>query len=349
MIIFRDNDDQPLVLGYVGRLSDEDVRKRYQTSSNHKTKRLHVIKAVLQYARHINRVKNLKELRTQRKPDSISSDYIDINDIYRDTDPANNRVGDYIKDLVILTDTPVQFCKGKQCDEDFRKFSKHKNDDNTDWKRIKTKLGRMKRFQVVDNRQTSKMDDDSSKEYHKKKQKSSKSIKKKKHFSESTESKSEESDSEEKNLESHKKTKKKYKPPKKEKRSSEESEEIKRKPKKKQLDDSSEDSVEKWNEDTESSEDSHKKKKKKKKIYEDASDETTRKIFAVENDFVLQGNKIFHAKGRRKKKQNYFDGRRRLEHFLPKRYHWDPTDIHELGYYWFNGPKGTYAAPKPLY
>ncbi|RVE46046.1 hypothetical protein evm_009326 [Chilo suppressalis] len=34
--------------------------------------------------------------------------------------------------------------------------------------------------------------------------------------------------------------------------------------------------------------------------------------------------------------------RRRLPMFLPKRYHWQEEDIHNLGYYWFNGPQGRY-------
>ncbi|CAG9790543.1 unnamed protein product [Diatraea saccharalis] len=34
--------------------------------------------------------------------------------------------------------------------------------------------------------------------------------------------------------------------------------------------------------------------------------------------------------------------RRRLPVFLPKRYHWQEEDIHNLGYYWFNGPQGRY-------
>ncbi|XP_075989872.1 uncharacterized protein LOC142985532 isoform X2 [Anticarsia gemmatalis] len=39
------------------------------------------------------------------------------------------------------------------------------------------------------------------------------------------------------------------------------------------------------------------------------------------------------------------DGRKRLPYFLPKRYHWKPREIHHLGYYWFDGPKGTFPSP----
>lgn len=35
--------------------------------------------------------------------------------------------------------------------------------------------------------------------------------------------------------------------------------------------------------------------------------------------------------------------RRRLPHFLPKRYHWSLDDIKHLPYLWFNGPQGQYA------
>ncbi|KAJ2942458.1 hypothetical protein O0L34_g16063 [Tuta absoluta] len=34
------------------------------------------------------------------------------------------------------------------------------------------------------------------------------------------------------------------------------------------------------------------------------------------------------------------DFRRRLPHFMPKRYHWDEKDFQRLGYFWFNGPQG---------
>ncbi|XP_068627158.1 uncharacterized protein [Battus philenor] len=38
----------------------------------------------------------------------------------------------------------------------------------------------------------------------------------------------------------------------------------------------------------------------------------------------------------------YVAGRRRLPHFLPKRYHWSEDDIQKLPYLWFNGPQGLY-------
>lgn len=39
------------------------------------------------------------------------------------------------------------------------------------------------------------------------------------------------------------------------------------------------------------------------------------------------------------------DSRRRLPHFLPKQYLWDPDDYHKLGYFWFNGPQGIDPGP----
>lgn len=36
------------------------------------------------------------------------------------------------------------------------------------------------------------------------------------------------------------------------------------------------------------------------------------------------------------------DSRRRLPHFLPKRYYWDEDDMRELNNFWFQGPQGKY-------
>lgn len=36
------------------------------------------------------------------------------------------------------------------------------------------------------------------------------------------------------------------------------------------------------------------------------------------------------------------DSRRRLPHFLPKRYYWDEDDMRELKNFWFQGPQGKY-------
>lgn len=41
--------------------------------------------------------------------------------------------------------------------------------------------------------------------------------------------------------------------------------------------------------------------------------------------------------------ENDVDRRKRLEHFIPKRFHRDEDDFKNLGYYWFNGHKGKYA------
>lgn len=49
--------------------------------------------------------------------------------------------------------------------------------------------------------------------------------------------------------------------------------------------------------------------------------------------YYMQGsNRIFKIR----------NGRRRLPHFLPKRYHWSEEDMKNLENYWFNGPQGKY-------
>lgn len=49
--------------------------------------------------------------------------------------------------------------------------------------------------------------------------------------------------------------------------------------------------------------------------------------------YYIQGsNRIFKIR----------NGRRRLPHFLPKRYHWSEEDMKNLENYWFNGPQGKY-------
>lgn len=50
----------------------------------------------------------------------------------------------------------------------------------------------------------------------------------------------------------------------------------------------------------------------------------------------LQGNKMYKPE----------DFRRRMPYFMPKRYHWREEEFHNLGYYWFNGPKGKYPYPE---
>ncbi|KAJ8706618.1 hypothetical protein PYW07_012696 [Mythimna separata] len=180
----------------------------------------------------------------------------------------------------------------------------------------------MKRFRIVDNvRNSVRNPKFGSEEYHGKKESSKK---KKKMYS----SESEESGSAEANSEMSK-----------EKEESKNSEEIQIN---KNEDDSNENSFEKITSD----EDIPKKQSKKKKNFD--TDKTKRKTITLEDTYFMQGNKIFHSTGRNKKK-HYEDGRRkRLDHFMPKRYHWDPSEINELGYYWFNGPKGMYPEPKVL-
>ncbi|KAH9641047.1 hypothetical protein HF086_006327 [Spodoptera exigua] len=64
------------------------------------------------------------------------------------------------------------------------------------------------------------------------------------------------------------------------------------------------------------------------------------------DDIILQGNKIYRGFERRTKEDA--NKRRRLQHFMPKRYHWEASDFGDLGYYWYNGPKGMYPEPQTL-
>ncbi|XP_028160991.1 serrate RNA effector molecule homolog [Ostrinia furnacalis] len=55
----------------------------------------------------------------------------------------------------------------------------------------------------------------------------------------------------------------------------------------------------------------------------------------VKKEYYLQGTRLVSPSSEE-------DARRRIQHFLPKRFHWEPEDIQNLGYYWFNGPQGRY-------
>lgn len=287
-------------------------------------------KAILQFGRHIYHLDNFEpsiEKKLRSKLDSISYDYADINDWIRSKSSDRNGLE---KDLVILSENPIHVCKGDDCEEDDRKIFR-KYDDHVDWKHGKNQLRFVKRFKIIDNRNKAKKSKyDSSEEYPKKKRSSKKKKKKQKYSSESVDSNSEEHSN---RKESRKK--KIY--------TSEDSREVKKKHKKKYDDFSA--SEESFKDESTSIEET-KKKKKKKKNYESLED-TNRKTIGATDDYFMQGNKIFHSNGGKKKRHD-FDERRRLPHFLPKRYHWDPEDIHDLGYYWFNGPRGAYPAPQNL-
>lgn len=52
----------------------------------------------------------------------------------------------------------------------------------------------------------------------------------------------------------------------------------------------------------------------------------------------LQGHRVVKPKAIKARRAS------RLQTFLPKRYHWKLEDIHNLGYYWFEGPKGAFPS-----
>ncbi|KAL0808960.1 hypothetical protein ABMA28_012618 [Loxostege sticticalis] len=56
-------------------------------------------------------------------------------------------------------------------------------------------------------------------------------------------------------------------------------------------------------------------------------------------EYYLQGGRIIADEDEDQDE----DRRRRLPNFLPKRYHWAEDEIHNLGFFWFNGPQGRYS------
>lgn len=71
---------------------------------------------------------------------------------------------------------------------------------------------------------------------------------------------------------------------------------------------------------------------KKAELSSSESVEVTQKPTKIRDKYeYLQGHKLYDSY------------RRRLQHFLPKRFHWDADDIQHLGYYWFDGPRGKYS------
>lgn len=125
---------------------------------------------------------------------------------------------------------------------------------------------------------------------------------------------------------------------------------------------------EEWSSDSDSSESSEESVRKKK--YYKSSDEARSTISSKEvhvslskekkesspeiypeedeDEVYLQGNKLVPLKSKNNddktkiSRRENVDGRRRLPHFLPKRYHWNSDEIKHLGYFWFNGPRGRY-------
>lgn len=331
-IVLQDYDDEAYGLN---RGVIEPKREAISISPFYRSK-----KAILEFGRHTLHLDDFEDLKVIRakttKPKEPLKDnpisYVDVNN-WEPTISAIDSIVDHPQDLLILSGTPLQFCNCEHCVKGRKSI--RTNDDNKDQRHKKDRTRYFKkRFAIVDNRHQSlkkpKRQFDSSEEYNYEKKKSNKEQKKKK---QNVSSKSMDSNSEERSIESWESSKKK-------KYNSEESrsrEYIKKPTKYRSIEDGSKESR--------SIEDIPKIKKKKKHV---SSDETESKAMDLKDYYFMQGNQIFSANDRKKKKSSRDISRKRLQQFLPKRYHWEPEEIHDLGYFWFNGPKGLYPAPKPL-
>ncbi|CAB3258279.1 unnamed protein product [Arctia plantaginis] len=86
---------------------------------------------------------------------------------------------------------------------------------------------------------------------------------------------------------------------------------------------------------------------KKKDSYEESPEEDEDEVYLQGNILVPMKHRNDYDKTKRSHHKN-LDARRRLPHFLPKRYHWNPNEIKHLGYFWYNGPRGRYPEAVPL-
>nr|XP_049695955.1 uncharacterized protein LOC110378638 [Helicoverpa armigera] len=383
VIVLRDYDEEPFFVEHENEDSDPKAYKVFSPDSKHRANRpkARPRHAVLHYGRHIYHLDSFKDLTKLRsKLDKINTDYISkgyidlINELIK-SNHEREKGTQQGPELYILSKRPISFeCNGKHCEDGYRKSSRQPTDDDLAWHHKKMPLGYHKRFKIVDN-------DSNSKRQKKKKiyksSEESRETKKKKYLSDSSSSESKESketneseeqsdsnDSKEsgeeksseesketsnesklKSSESNEKSSESYEHKKKKKRnqdSSSRSSEERYTTKRPKKYGSQSNSDERWKKDDSSS-----------KSYEDFtkrnddSAEDKRKTF--DNDVIIQGNKIYHSKNDKKRHGKHEkDTRRRLQHFMPKRFHWKASEIHDLGYYWFNGPKGRYPAPQPL-
>ncbi|XP_022832915.1 protein FAM133-like [Spodoptera litura] len=348
---------------------------------------------------------------------NVHHNHINIKDLLR-TKSNKNDHGDYVKDLLILSEPPIHFkCdKHGQCDEDFRKFSKISKKADLEWKNKRMPVGHSKRFQIVDNRSKKKpkMDtpdrnseeDDNDKKrplpiFNKKKyaavtgsasaseESESGSIERQRESRGEDSESGEQSDSKQSGSEEQSGSGEASGSQansgsgeqsgsgevKENSSSSSESWEVEeelyesqsksveeskgRKQHTTKLNQNEEPSSESNSEVEEPSKEVSKEKKKyknhSKKRRKTASesretgDDKNRKRFATD-DIILQGNKMYSRTDKLEKKHNATQRpkRRRLQQFMPKRYHWDESEIHDLGYFWYNGPRGIYPAPKSL-
>ncbi|KAJ8704872.1 hypothetical protein PYW08_012192 [Mythimna loreyi] len=338
IIFLREVDDEPLILDHRESSEEIPITEKpiiydYTPKKIRSTK-----KTILQYGRqifHLGNYEDLRELRSILNPKSISYDY--FGELIKSRGNAKKGMGNFVNEIFVISETPERLCFGRECEKDLRKYSKKrrhkKNVDDIDWdqKMNEMHFGNMKRFQIVDNIHNSVRNPKfGSEEFGKKKHK--KESKKQKKDSDSDESKASGSDEANSEMSKEKEEKK--------------SKEINISDKKPSTEDSFENSE---NLNLKSEEVVPKKKSKKKNKHLEPTDDTKRKTIPIEETYFMQGNKIFHSLGRSKKNKHLENSRRsRLEHFMPKRYHWDPSEINDLGYYWFNGPKGMYPEPKVL-
>ncbi|PZC75454.1 hypothetical protein B5X24_HaOG206063 [Helicoverpa armigera] len=382
VIVLRDYDEEPFFVEHENEDREPKAYEVFSSDSKHRANRpkARPRHAVLHYGRHIYHLDSFKDLTKLRsKLDKINTDYISkgyidlINELIK-SNHEREKGTQQGPELYILSKRPISFeCNGKNCEDGYRKSSRQPTDDDLAYHHKKMPLGYHKRFKIVDNdsnfkRKKKKIykSSEESRETKKKKYSSDSSSSESKESKDSNESgeqsdsndskeSGEEKSSEEskqssnesklKSSESNEKSSESYEHKKKKKRnqdsSSRSSEEryTTKRPKKYT---SQSNSDERWKKDDSSS-----------KSYEDFtkrnddSAEDKRKTF--DNDVIIQGNKIYHSKNDKKRHgKREKDTRRRLQHFMPKRFHWKASEIHDLGYYWFNGPKGRYPAPQPL-
>lgn len=327
----------------------------------------HTRQAILHYGRHIYHLDTFEDLTKLRTPNSANHapyEYVDVKDLFRSKPALRDIPWDYV-DFLYLSNTPSLKkirCKGKKCKgiKNSRKYMLKKNrlkkrktfaDNEVYEKKNRMPYRTLTRFKIIDNSDKTKPPKEiyvkqwknpkkSHARQHKKEFKikkiftssssseepkkmivssiysNSKSSEEHESYSKSASSSAENSASEKKSTESLFK------------KSSEESIYKKKKHTPSPVIESESNSIEKSFQKMKMQ---RKKKMALKKLKKLKGDE----------EVYVQGNRYISA-------ADSEDGRRRLPQFLPKRYHWEPDEMQDLGYYWFNGPKGKYPEPRLL-
>ncbi|XP_050556586.1 uncharacterized protein LOC118281253 [Spodoptera frugiperda] len=417
LILRKRNHDKPL---YIKNLKSYLSKPNHHvsSSSSRPIRTRGNRKAVLHYGRHTYHLDDARSLSKRNSNHKSVQSHINLKDIVP-TKAYKNDHGDYVKDLLILSEPPIHFkCdKHGKCDQDYRKFSKITKKADLEWKHKRMPVGHSKRFRIVDNNRSKKKPKVEKTERNFEEDKIDKKrpppIFNKKKFAAQTTSASDESNSSsvEAQSESQAKesgseesaSKEKSRSGSEEESGSEEAsgsqensgsgersgsgeaeenssstdeswevEEELYESKSKSIEESKESqrqsskhakngsaSSQSNSEDSAAEEVSKEVNKKKKKSNKprkmnrnnamqsrEAGDDLNRKRF-TNNDVLLQGNKLYSRTDKLDSKHSA-SKRRRLEQFMPKRYHWDASEIHDLGYFWYNGPRGIYPAPKAL-